>query len=295
MNNFISTFEELNKLYEEASKTETKKNSENFGRKKEEACIAKSIAEAADNEEFEVIDDEAISGDDTSIEDPNEEEPRQVICECDKCGALVIKDEADIVVDEETDLVNVEDTCQFCEEAGGYKIVGVVAPYEATEAEEGVVEESLTEEAKLRKVYVLNQEEDFENLNDAIDAIKTTESIQTSKPIEPVYTEDDDFLDEGLADWCRNKFDKPASINTQQGWEDELVDLQLELEHETNPAKIAKIEKRIKQLENKFSKQRDWEDRHKDAGSTNEGLLDVNVPVDIKADNNTVTVGGLSN
>ena len=82
----------------------------------------------ADDEEIEIIDDE----------------PKQVICECDKCGALVIKAEADIIVDEETDLANVEDECQFCEEAKGFKIVGVVAPYEpvdATEAEADVVDE----------------------------------------------------------------------------------------------------------------------------------------------------------
>lgn len=222
MNNFISTFEELNKLYEEAPKVEIKKNSGNFGRKKEEACIAKSIAEAADNEELEIIDDETLSGDDTSIEELNEEEPRQVICECDKCGALVIKDEADIVVDEETDLVNVEDACQFCDEAGGYKIVGVVAPYEAAEAEDEVVEES----------------------------------IETN-------TEDqEDLLDEDLDDWYRKKFNKPASTRTQQGWEDELVDLKLALEDETDERKKTKIKNRIKQLENKFAQQRAYEDEH---------------------------------
>lgn len=74
-----------------------------------------------------------------------DDENRQVICECDKCGALVIKDEADIVVDEETDLVNVEDECQFCEEAKGFKIIGVVAPYEVAE-EPAPVEEIPAEE-----------------------------------------------------------------------------------------------------------------------------------------------------
>jgi hypothetical protein len=179
MNNFISTFEKLNKLYE-APKVDIKKKSVNFSRKKDDACIAKSIAEAADNEEIEIIDDDALSGDDTSIDELNEEEPRQVICECDKCGALVIKDESDIVVDEESDLINVDDKCKFCDEAGGYKIVGVVAPYEATEAEEDVTEDEVVEE-----------------------------------PVENPADEQEDLLDEDLADLCRKRFDKPASTRIQ--------------------------------------------------------------------------------
>jgi hypothetical protein len=132
--------------------------------------------------------------------------PRQVICECDKCGALVIKDEADIVVDEETDLVNVEDECQFCEEAKGFKIIGVVAPYEAAEAEE---------------------------------------------PVEDELAEEDDIIEEDLADVARKVFDKPASTKTQQAWEDELNGEMGEI----SP-------KRRKHLERKFAQQRDWEARH---------------------------------
>lgn len=233
MNNFISTFEELNKLYEEASKAEIKKNSENFGRKKEEACTAKSIAEAADSEELEVVDDEAFSGDGASIDDINEEEPRRVICECDKCGALVIKDEADIVVDEETDLVNVEDACQFCEEAVGYKIVGIVAPYEAAEAEEEVVEESLNNSELLKEIGKTNE-------------LKTEHESECL-----TLNEEEDIIDEDIADIYRKTFDKPASTKTQQQWEDELNGEMGEIS-----------DKRRKHLERKFAQQRDWEARH---------------------------------
>ncbi len=145
--NFISTFDELNKLYEEVEV-----------KKVEEAC-KEELTEAAADEEIEIIDDEASAEEVPTEEVPAEDpvvgdEPKQVILECDKCGALVIKDEADIVVDDETDLVNVEDECQFCEEAKGFKIVGVVAPYEVaeetepTEEVEGeeVVDEALTED-----------------------------------------------------------------------------------------------------------------------------------------------------
>ena len=110
----------------------------------EEGCTKESLAEAAEEDEIEIVDDEM-----PAEEVPAEElEARQLILECAKCGALVIKDEADVVFDEESDLVNVEDECEYCEEKEGYKIIGVVAPYEAIEveaADEEPVEESLAE------------------------------------------------------------------------------------------------------------------------------------------------------
>lgn len=113
--NFISTFEELNKLYEEKAQ------------EVEEACTKEELTEAVEDEEIEIVADEEVAEEVPTEE--TEEEDRQVICECDKCGALVIRDEADVVVDEESDLVNVEDACEFCEETAGYRIIGVVAPY----------------------------------------------------------------------------------------------------------------------------------------------------------------------
>ena len=142
--NFISTFDELNKLYEEViPKADEKATEEATTEEKpvEEACTKEALTEAADDEEIEIIDDEA------PIEEPVvEDEPRQLILECDKCGALVVKSEADIVADEESGLVNVEDECQFCEETKGYKIVGVMLPYEA--AEEPVEDAGATAEVE---------------------------------------------------------------------------------------------------------------------------------------------------
>lgn len=124
--NFISTFEELNKLYEDVQPVE-------------EPQAEEELVEAAEDEEIEIVEDEAPV-EEAPVEEPIvEEEPKQVICECSKCGALVIKEEAEVKAGEETDLVNVEDECEYCEEAEGYKIIGVVAPYEAVE----VIEEGL--------------------------------------------------------------------------------------------------------------------------------------------------------
>jgi hypothetical protein len=111
-------------------------------------AYSESLNEAAEDEEIEFAEEPVAP-----IEEPAEEvEPRQLILECSKCGAIVIKDEADVVVDEESDLVNVEDECEYCEEKEGYKIIGVVAPYEVAEevaneepVDEEPVEESLAE------------------------------------------------------------------------------------------------------------------------------------------------------
>ena len=226
--NFISTFDELNKLYEEAE--------------------AKKVEEAAEDE---VVEDEVPA------EEPViEEEPRQVICECDKCGALVIKDEADIVVDEESDLVNVEDECQFCEEAKGFKIIGVVAPYEVAEefVDEEPVEESLNNSKLLKEIEKTNElktehESEYLTLNE----------------------EAEDIIDEDLADVYRKKFDKPASTKTQQAWEDELNGEMGEIS-----------DKRRKHLEKKFAQQRDWEKRHAGDKGELEEILDANVNIDAK-------------
>jgi hypothetical protein len=139
MNNFASIFEELSKLYDEEKTTEEVQEECT-----EESC-KEELTEAAEDE-IEIVDDE-IPEEEASVEEPAVgEEPRQLILECDNCGALIIKDEANVVADEETGLANVEDACEYCEEAKGYKIVGVAIPYEAAEeVEEEVVEEELSE------------------------------------------------------------------------------------------------------------------------------------------------------
>jgi hypothetical protein len=143
--NFIETFAELDKLYEEVNNKEV--DIEETAAV-EETCNKEALTEEADEVEIPV--DDLIADEQTS-EEPVADEPKQLILECDKCGALIIKDEADVNVDEETDLANVEDECAFCEEKAGYKIIGTVAPYEVAEdetAEEAdeVVEDDIVEE-----------------------------------------------------------------------------------------------------------------------------------------------------
>ena len=127
--NFQTILEELDRIYEELPAEETFKKEVDEVAEVSEACD-KALTE--DSDEEVLIDDEPIV-----------EEPKQLVLECSKCGALAIRAEADVKVDEETDLANVEDACQYCEETAGYKIIGIVAPFESINGTEDVIEEGL--------------------------------------------------------------------------------------------------------------------------------------------------------
>lgn len=140
----VEDIEELKQDIEEYEREKATKKTEESLEEPEESENPENAPEAEAQNAPEATLEEAAD----SEEDSEVEEPRQVICECDKCGALVIKSEADIAIDEGSDLVNIEDECQFCDEANGYRIVGVVAPYEAPAVEapeEPVGEEELEE------------------------------------------------------------------------------------------------------------------------------------------------------
>ena len=190
--NFISTFEELNKLYEEAAKDN--KKDKDLDDVVEAADVAEALTEAAEEVEIEIVEDNMSDGDasvdETPVEEPveAETEPKQVIIECSKCGALVIVDEADIEVDEENELVNTDTACKFCEEKEGYTIVGTLLPYEVAEVN--------TEEEPVEDTDI-TAEDDAE-------------------------VAEDDIIEEDLADIARKVLDKPASTKTQQRWEAEL-------------------------------------------------------------------------
>ena len=174
MNNFNSIFEELNKLYEEAPAKVTKKVTTDVA----EACKNEKLAEATEDE-IEIVDAEAPV-EEVPAEEPVAEEARQIVIECSKCGALIVKDEADIVVDEESDLVNVEDKCEFCEESEGFKIIGVMTPYVAIEEEpvEEPVEEVADEEEAIEEEPVEDEEEFIdEELADVVQHAKELKEL----------------------------------------------------------------------------------------------------------------------
>jgi hypothetical protein len=170
--NFQSILEELDRLYEELPAEAAVAKAEDEELEVTTEACNKTLAEAADDEEV-IIEDEPIVDDEAEevAEAEEENEPASLALECSKCGAIIIKPEADVTVDDATDLANINDECQFCEEAAGYTIVGVVAPYEANieeneETAEAVETEDVAEEVpvdeSLNEDLVEELEDDLE-------------------------------------------------------------------------------------------------------------------------------------
>lgn len=326
MNNFNSIFEELNKLYEEDNQKakDNGKNASEPNKAKPEQPEKDPMHEAAEEE--------------IAVEEVPEEveAAAQLVLECAKCGAITIKPEAEVVVDEETGIANVEETCQYCEAEEGHKVIGTFTPYEEDDTlDEGLKKVKKGEQEKYRRVtykevkkgdYVMEEPRDMTSLPVKIIDVKRTNSPEsgewidlfyrsngqklsfTAEPFEHIavfdtvdlkarkaalkdyekHPEDYDYigpagdeyergpgyfqkkiaealeagstleeacknLAEDIADWYRRKFDRPASIATQQAWEAELNGEMGEID-----------DKRRAHLERKFAQQRDWEARHPD-------------------------------
>ena len=58
-----------------------------------------------------------------------------VICRCPICRSLIYREPEDIVIDEEEQLANIEEDCPYCFEAGGFEIIGQVAPFKEVTVE----------------------------------------------------------------------------------------------------------------------------------------------------------------
>lgn len=175
--NFQTVLEELDRLYEEDTKKVNNETEETTQEVVEEgivgtvagAAIGKAIGNALTEDEEDATEVEegllggAVAGfagaalknklteDDEEIDDEIEDdeeaapEEEQLVLECNKCGGIIIKPFKDVKIDDESDLANVDEACQYCEETEGYKIMGVLAPYgeiveEATEIDTGTEE-----------------------------------------------------------------------------------------------------------------------------------------------------------
>ena len=100
-------------------------NEETFSFDKDGAAELKKFYDGDTTDDYEsIIDPEAETKDE--LEDSYE---GKVIIACKICHGMQYKDPQDIVIDEESDYVNVGEECPACSAVDGYKIVGQVAPY----------------------------------------------------------------------------------------------------------------------------------------------------------------------
>lgn len=77
-----------------------------------------------DDDSIDVIDPEAYSEDELS-----DSYVGKVILDCEVCHSKIYKNPDEIVIDEESQLANIEDECPYCMSNDGYKIIGEVAPF----------------------------------------------------------------------------------------------------------------------------------------------------------------------
>lgn len=136
--NFQNFLEELDQLYE----ADTTKAAED---KEKETTLVEDVDD--EEEEFEIVDDAAERAEEDEVAD--EEVAKRLVLECANCGGIVIKEAADVVVDEKTDLANMSDACQYCEETAGYTIVGEVVPYTPVETDPVELDEGFLTEGKI--------------------------------------------------------------------------------------------------------------------------------------------------
>lgn len=102
----------------------------------------------------------------------------KVILHCPVCNSMVYKKLEDIVKDDVEELVNVGEECPYCYTSEGFKVIGIVSPFEEGKDEEDEQEdekEDSSEEEKVPKEHVDEElTEEFETVEVATEDQKVT-------------------------------------------------------------------------------------------------------------------------
>lgn len=133
----------------------------------------------------------------------------KVILHCPVCNSMIYKDLEDIEKSEEDELVNVGEECPYCYTSEGFKVIGIVSPFqeEPEEEEESEDEEEVdengegSEEIEIKDDVVEESlKEDFEHVEVTTDEQKLTmdsdENGKVTIESEPVANEADVAEDE---------------------------------------------------------------------------------------------------
>lgn len=151
----------------------------------------------------------------------------KVILHCPVCNSMIYKDLEDIVKDDVEELVNIGEECPYCYTSEGFKVIGIVSPFEETSEEEeqedeeeypAEEEKELTEEFETVEVATKNQKVTL----DADDDGKLT--IEA----EPVEEDDEDEEEEVLAPVSDEVADDIEATANNSEDEDEEVEYDVE-------------------------------------------------------------------
>lgn len=83
----------------------------------------------------------------------------KIILDCCVCHNKIYKDRDEIVFEDDEDVVNQDEECPICYSTDGFKIVGMIAPYEKTEEEEETEVEEKPEEEPEEEIEIEDKEE----------------------------------------------------------------------------------------------------------------------------------------
>lgn len=118
----------------------------------------------------------------------------KVILHCPVCNSMIYKDLEDIVKDDVEEVVNIGEECPYCYTSEGFKVIGIVSPFEETSEEE----EQEDEEDPAEEENELTEE--FEKVEVATENQKVTLDADDDGKLtieaEPVEEEDEDEEDE---------------------------------------------------------------------------------------------------
>ena len=114
----------------------------------------------------------------------------KVILHCPVCNSMIYKDLEDIVKDDVEELVNIGEECPYCYTSEGFKVIGIVSPFEETSEEE----EQEDEEDPAEEENELTEE--FEKVEVATENQKVTLDADDDGKLtieaEPVESEEDE-------------------------------------------------------------------------------------------------------
>ena len=131
----------------------------------------------------------------------------KVVLECQCCHSRFYKDPANVIIDSESGLANIEERCPICETSCGYTVIGEIKPFEEISKEDAPAEKkesdnvSTTEDADLEESVRKALRKVNEDINKV--AIKTDDGqVQISNNNDKVlvdFTNEDDIPGETLA------------------------------------------------------------------------------------------------
>lgn len=131
----------------------------------------------------------------------------KVILHCPVCNSMVYKNLEDIVKDDVEELVNVGEECPYCYTSEGFKVIGIVSPFEegkdeednSETTEETEVEKSVNEEFEKVEVATEDQKVTLDADDDGkltIEAEPVKDTEEEAEVLAPVPTEVADTIEE---------------------------------------------------------------------------------------------------